>query len=178
MTLAIIAALDRKRGIGFQGKLSWRLTGDAKHFRQLTTKTEDPKKRNAVIMGRKTWESLPEDFRPLPGRVNCVLTHRGDYHLPPGVVTATSLPAAIQQLNRPDLNVESVFVIGGSAVFAEAIHRPDCVRLELTEIDAEFPADTFFPDPPAAFIKVAESPPQQEHGVRYRFVTYERHWQR
>ena len=70
----VVAASLPEFGIGFEGKLPWRIAEDMKHFKQITSQTVDKNKQNAVIMGRKTWESIPSKFRPLPDRLNVVLT--------------------------------------------------------------------------------------------------------
>ena len=78
---SLVVAMDEERGIGKQGTLAWRLPADLKHFKEITTEVKDMKKQNAVIMGRKTWESLPEKFRPLPQRLNIVVTTQPNYVL-------------------------------------------------------------------------------------------------
>ena len=75
----IVAATKNDFGIGLKGKMPWQLPEDMKYFKRITKSTEDVTKRNAVIMGRKTWESIPKKFRPLEGRVNVVLTRHPEY---------------------------------------------------------------------------------------------------
>ncbi|HEY9713021.1 MAG TPA: dihydrofolate reductase, partial [Chroococcales cyanobacterium] len=83
--LDLVVAVDLNRGIGRANGLPWRLPKDMKRFRNLTTASTDPHLQNAVIMGRKTWDSIPEKFRPLEGRINIVLTRSRDLQLPEGV---------------------------------------------------------------------------------------------
>jgi dihydrofolate reductase len=165
MKFSIIAAVDKNFGIGKGGKLPWDLSGDLKHFREVT-------KGCAVIMGRTTWLSLPERFRPLPGRLNVVLAPSGDLTVPPGVVLAGSFEDAFTAIAEK-WNGE-VFVIGGGMVYTQAIQRPECGRVYLTEIDAVYDCDTYFPALPADFIKINESELQSENRVMYRFVVFER----
>ena len=144
MTFSIIAAVDKKLGIGLKNALPWRLKGDMDHFKQITVNTASDKQ-NAVIMGSNTWASLPEKFRPLPERLNVVLSWQ-PLDLPAGVLFGSSLDNALEQLsNRADIN--EVFVIGGARVYAEAINHPACVKIYLTEIDSVFECDTFFQNP-------------------------------
>ena len=75
----IVAACGNSFGIGYNGELPWRLRSEMKYFAQTTSKVTDPNKRNAVIMGRKTWESIPPKFKPLKNRFNIVLSHQADY---------------------------------------------------------------------------------------------------
>ena len=80
MTYQLVVAATRKLGIGKAGTMPWKLPGDMAYFKELTSKTADAGKQNAVIMGRKTWESIPPKFRPLPNRVNVVLTRNAAGH--------------------------------------------------------------------------------------------------
>jgi len=130
---SIVVAIDAKLGIGKTGALPWRLKADMKHFRELTMDGTE----NSVIMGRKTWESIPEKFRPLPGRMNVVLTRSGSSFA--GAVTAASLEDALQ------IPAAKVFVIGGGEIYAQAITNSDCTELWITRVGASFDCDVTFP---------------------------------
>lgn len=139
----VVAVCKQSRGIGLDGQLPWRLRADMQYFKQLTRSTSDPCKRNAVIMGRKTWQSIPTKFRPLDDRVNIVLSRnpaaRAELELPANVLVAESLERALEQLDEETdvgTNVESVYVIGGASVYAEALAmRQACAKLHITEIE-------------------------------------------
>lgn len=178
MKFSIIAAMDTHRGIGMQNRLPWRLKGDLKHFSDVTTATQEGF-RNAVIMGRKTWESLPENSRPLKNRLNVVLS-RSPQKLPEDVIGAASLDEAFEKLrekqgpaSRGGLTLDRIFVIGGANLYAQAVVHPDCEKLYITEVLAEFPCDAFFPEIPAGFIKKEISETHEENGISYRFTVYE-----
>ncbi len=173
MGFAIIAALDKNRGIGQGGKLPWNLRGDMKHFKEVTVGAQEATAgQNAVIMGRTTWDSIPARFRPLEGRINVVLSRKPLVELPQGVLQAGSLDEALAQTKAQ--GGREVFIIGGASVYAQAINHPDCQTLYLTEIESEFPCDTFFPEVPANFHRTETADPAAEQGVNYRFVTYKR----
>ncbi len=158
--LILIAALARNGVIGKDNRLPWHLPADLRHFKALTSG-------HAVIMGRKTWESLPEKFRPLPGRQNIVVTRNSAYRAE-GASLAASLPAAIAAAR--DLQA---FVIGGAELYAAAL--PLAARLELTEIDRDYEGDAFFPArDPAQWREVAREAHTDEAGLGYAFVGYQR----
>lgn len=114
-------AATREMGIGKDGKLQWRLPSDLKFFKEITKTTTDPEKTNAVIMGRKTWESIPLEHRPLPGRLNVVLTRskRSDITTGENVVKCECIPSALQLLAEIPyrFSIEKVFVIGGGQIY-------------------------------------------------------------
>jgi dihydrofolate reductase len=126
-------------------------------------------KQNIVAMGRKTWDSLPVTMRPLPHRQNIVLS-RGGLDQSIREEWANSLPSF---LFASKSLLDSVFVIGGGQIYSQAVNRPECGRLFVTEIDAVFDCDTFFPDTPG-FHAVLSSPWIIEGGIRYRFRRYDR----
>jgi len=172
-TFAIVVAVDEKMGIGKSGGLPWRLSRDMQRFKDITAPSSISSMRNAVIMGRKTWESLPAKFRPLPGRLNVVITSQIDFPLPEGVHRVSTLEEALEYaLERVD--VEEVFVIGGAHVFAEAITHEACDRLFLTHIQGDFMCDTFCPGIPHAFQVVYKSPPFDENGIKFCFADYKK----
>jgi dihydrofolate reductase len=126
--LSVIVARARNGVIGRDGTLPWHLSEDLRHFKRTTLG-------HPIVMGRRTWESIG---RPLPGRRSIVLT-RNTRWTAPGVERADSLAQALAMCE----GAAEAFVIGGAALFAEAL--PLAQRLFLTEIDADFEGDTFFP---------------------------------
>ncbi len=159
--LALIAAVPRNRVIGRGGELVFRESEDQKHFRRVTLGCP-------VIMGRKTWDSLPARFRPLPGRRNIVVTRNAQWSAD-GAMRAGSLDEAVAIA----VDAARVFVIGGAELYALALPRAD--ELVLTEIDAELDGDVLFPDwPRASFQLVSSEPHVSAAGIDYRFSHYER----
>lgn len=158
--ITLLASVGDGGEIGRGGRLVWHIPADLKHFRELTLG-------NAVIMGRKTWESLPR--RPLPGRLNIVVTRNEAYEAP-GAVTASSLDEALSLAK----DYPRACIIGGESLYREAFPIARC--LEITRIYASDPlADTFFPDIERADWRLTEeselfvTPPYPP----YRFLTYE-----
>lgn len=133
MEKIIIAAVSENRVIGKDGDIPWYYPEDLKHFKQKTTG-------HSVIMGRKTYFSLPEDFRPLPNRKNIVLS-RSNPELPESVELANSLDEA---WNRADKNSSKAFIIGGAGIYSQTLEEVD--KMILTEIHEEYEGDTYFPD--------------------------------
>lgn len=127
--VALIAAVAKNGVIGIDNRLPWRIPDDMKRFRALTIG-------HSVIMGRRTWESIG---KPLPERQNIVVTRRRDRSAP-GIVFAHSLDEALERVRLP----APVFVIGGEALYREALPRADF--LYLTEIEREYEGDARFPD--------------------------------
>src|SRR3990167_8903662 len=114
MSITLIAAISKNNVIGTEGRLPWHIPEDMKHFKTLTMG-------KVVLMGRKTWESIPEKFRPLPGRTNVIITRQPDYPVPTGVQTFQSTDDALKN---------DVMVIGGAEIYRQTIDRAD--RLEIT----------------------------------------------
>lgn len=160
MRLGLVWAEARGRVIGRDGSMPWSVPEDLAHFREVTLGAP-------VIMGRRTWESFPERFRPLPGRRNIVVTGSDSWQAD-GAERAGSLDAALDLVRE----VPAAWVIGGARLFAEAIGRADV--LEVTELDLEVDGDTFAPERPGW--NVARIEPQEgwsvsRTGVPYRFLT-------
>ena len=154
--VTIMAAVARNGCIGKDGRLPWHIPEDLKRYRAVTMG-------KVVVMGRKTWESIPEKFRPLVGRINVVVTRQADYPLPRGVERVASLEAALAAHAR-----EEVVINGGGAIYAEAMPRADV--LDLTHVDRDVDGDTFFPAVDPAVWK----PKWREDHDGFSFVTYER----
>lgn len=159
--LALIAACARGGVIGLENRLPWHLPEDMKFFRETT-------RGKPVIMGRKTWESLPDAFRPLPGRLNIVVSRNPDFHATGGTVVA-NLEAALAAAGDADI----AFVIGGAELYRLTLPLAD--RLLLTEIDRDYTGDAFFPDFDRSVWREASRQSQvAESGLPFAFVSYER----
>ena len=162
MILTIIAAVGSDGAIGSGGNLAFYVKADLRHFKELTMGCP-------VIMGRKTFESLPKGA--LPGRRNIVITRNAGFSVP-AVETAASVDEAITLAG----DVPQAFIIGGAEIYRQTIDRAD--RLEITFIDAECPgADTFFPSiDPERWVVTSESPAETDPstGLVYRFVRLDR----
>lgn len=178
-SVSVIAAVCRRHGIGVKGRLPWRLKNEMAHFTRVTTAAAEGK-RNVVIMGRKTWQSIPAKYRPLANRVNVVLS-RSLQEVPSGAhYLFSSLSQAIQELSN-DETIDKLFVIGGQKVYEEALASNHCQYVYLTRIEADFECDAFFPPiDDNLFIDVSSQAddiphgPQQESDFSYRFFLYRR----
>ena len=168
--LYIIVAADQNLGIGKNGDMPWHLSEDLKHFRKITTKAKDSNKRNIVVMGRTTWESIPEAHRPLKGRKNVVLTRNPNLVLEDANVSG-SLDHAFE---LADEAIESIFMIGGGKIYDEIIEHPDLDGIYLTHIHEKYEADTHFPIIPERFSKKTILGSGEEGGVKYDFCFYEK----
>lgn len=156
--LVIIAALARNGVIGRDNALPWRLPEDLRHFKETTLG-------HPILMGRKTWESLG---RPLPGRRNIVISRDAAYRAD-GAEVVAGIDDAIARCT----GAARVFLIGGAELYRQALPHAD--RLLLTEIDAEFAGDAFFPPLAAdAWIECERQAAVSAGGLHYAFVTYRR----
>ncbi|MED6208168.1 hypothetical protein PIB30_042621 [Stylosanthes scabra] len=175
---AIVAA-TRDMGISKDGKMPWNLPTDLKFFQEITTTTSDPGKKNAVVMGRKTWESIPPEKRPLSGRLNVVLTRSGSFDIATAenVVICGSLSSAMELLAASPycLSIEKVFLTGGGEIFREALNAPGCEAVHITEIEESIECDTFMLRIDTdVFQPWYSSFPLVEDNIRYSFTTYVR----
>lgn len=143
-TIAIIvAALTPELGIGINGKLPWRLKQEIKYFRDVTSKTTSSGNINAVVMGRRTWESIPAKFRPLSNRLNVVLTRQKQEgeSSDDDVIYSSSLEEAFKSLEQYPKNIEKVFIIGGADVYNQCIIADKVKHILLTEIRSTTPIE-------------------------------------
>jgi dihydrofolate reductase len=157
--ISIIVAVSEDLGIGKGNELLWNISEDLKRFKRLTSG-------NAVIMGKKTWESLPR--RPLPGRTNIVLTDN-PHEIIEGSVTVYSIDEALAKCNKDDEN----FVIGGGSVYRQFMPIAD--RLYITHVHKKAPADVYFPEIDLNIWEVAEKTDfeaSDTNPVAYSYVIY------
>lgn len=145
--ISIIVAHDLNYGIGINNQLAWHCPQDMSYFKTITSQTMSPSKKNAVLMGRKTWDSIPKKFKPLSSRYNMVLSRQSvSFH--DQAYTAHSVDSAIQHFRQlVEKGVcEHLFCIGGGKLYQEMIHHPDIDTLYVTKIMSTFNCDSFFPD--------------------------------
>ncbi len=151
--IAIVVAHSRNRVIGRDGDLPWRLPTDLRRFREVTSG-------GTVVMGRKTWDSLPDRYRPLPDRRNVVVSRNG-----------CDAPEVCRSVEEA-LAGGDCFVIGGGEVYAQALPLAD--RVYATEIAAQVDGDVFFAPLGEGWRCVERSDPIEENGHAYSFCTYDR----
>jgi len=167
----IIVALDQNNGIGKDGKMPWNISSDLKHFKAITSNVSERGKMNVVIMGRKTWESIPKEFRPLKDRINVVLTKNTDLKFPQNVMICDSFKKAIELFDVVDMKdkIDQIFVIGGAQVFGEAIRFSNCKKIYVTHVNNVFECDTFFPPYTEDFkqFSLQDAPKNQEISLKY-----------
>ncbi len=160
MKVGLIWAQARGGVIGKDGVMPWHLPEDLAHFKRVTLN-------HPVIMGRKTWDSIPPRFRPLPGRRNIVVTRQTNLNQT-GLEPAPNLREALQFCE----NSPQVWIIGGAQIYAQALPLAD--ELVVTEIDADIPGDAFAPAIGADWQEVAREPFNSSTGLRGAFVTWRR----
>ena len=166
MQINLIWAQAKNRVIGLNGKMPWHLPEDLAHFKRTTLG-------HPVIMGRKTWDSLPVKFRPLPGRMNVVISSDASTRQTlkkNGTSPAQNLREAL--LICEQAQCAEVWVIGGALIYALAL--PQAHKLVITEIDAEYSGDAFAPELDAAWQEINRENLQTANGFSLSFVTYRR----
>ena len=158
MKLHLIFARAANGVIGLNNTLPWHLPEDLAHFKRTTLGCP-------VIMGRKTWDSLPPKFRPLPGRLNIVVTRQPDWQAP-GALTAHSLRQACD-LCPPD---SDAWVIGGAEIYAQAL--PLASTAVVTDIEATYSGDAFAPQFGPEWLETARDPHLSATGLSFSFISY------
>ena len=160
MPLHLIYARSRNNVIGKNGDLPWHLPEDLAHFKRTTLG-------QAVVMGRVTWESIPEKFRPLPGRRNVVVSRQANY-VATGAAVVTSLQSALAFFPSDEV----VWLIGGAQLYAQAL--PLAAQIVVTEINADFEGDAFAPILGSEWHETERSQHMSAQGLAYSLVTLER----
>ena len=158
--LHLIYARARNGTIGKEGQMPWHLPEDLAHFKRITLG-------QPVIMGRKTWESLPERFRPLPGRINIVITRQSDWQ-----ATGALRAGSIEEAQRLCGNVPDAWIMGGAEIYRLA--EPMAHTAVVTEIDADFEGDAFAPTLSNAWHETQREAHTAANGLCFSFVTYTR----
>ncbi len=160
MKLHLIFARAANGVIGMAGTMPWHLPEDLAHFKRTTLGCP-------VIMGRKTWDSIPAKFRPLPGRLNVVVTRQRDWQAT-GASVAHSLPQATALCG----NASDVWIMGGADIYAQAL--PLAETAVVTEINATFEGDAFAPQFGPEWVETTRDNHVSATGLHYSFVTFTR----
>lgn len=170
LEIAMIWAQAANGVIGADGDMPWYVPEDFAHFKEQTIGSP-------VIMGRTTWESLPEKSRPLPGRKNIVLSHNKEFQAS-GALVVGSAQDALNAAQEPGENGDSstIWIIGGGTIYR--LFMDYAQKLEVTDINLEAQGDTLAPEIPQEFTAVARTPKtgwlSSRTGIQYSFTTYER----
>ncbi|KAL7072631.1 hypothetical protein ACQ4LE_007818 [Meloidogyne hapla] len=172
----IIAAVDKSFGIGKNNSLPWKLPKEFKHFINLTTKTKNPNKINAVLMGRKCWESIPENFRPLKNRINIVMskTIKQDF-INERLLFINNLNTLFLILESKPYKdwIETIWNVGGRQIYSLGIDYPYLNKIVLTKIDKDFDCDIKFPEIDwNQFIEENNTEIVEEKGLCWQSITY------
>ena len=162
MPLHLIYARSRNNVIGVNGDLPWHLPEDLAHFKRTTLGCP-------VLMGRKTWESIPAKFRPLPGRANLVITRQKDWQAD-GAYVVHSLEEGIALALAHCPDGKDLWVMGGAEIYAQA--APIANEAVVTEIEATYEGDAFAPELSAAWQEVSRESHVSTTGLKFSFVTY------
>lgn len=174
---SIVIAVDSERGIWRDGTLAWNIPEDMKFFKKITLETQKDHRQNAVIMGRKTWESIPEKFRPLPGRLNCVLSSK--YGKTPEKISENSYGFWDMDVCKTFLSkrkdIEKVFVIWGSYLYNLVLDDPCLETIYLTRVYDNFDCDVFFSPIPYNFHEAQKSEKKSHKWLEYQFFEYRKH---
>ncbi|MBL4668408.1 MAG: dihydrofolate reductase [Flavobacteriales bacterium] len=167
MITSLIVAIAQNNVIGKDNDLIWRLPNDMKFFKETTLN-------HHIVTGRKNYISIPKKFRPLPNRINIVLTRQTSFN-EEGCVVLHSLEAAIEHAKNN--NETELFIIGGGQIYKEALEKDLIDKMYITQVHQEFEGDTFFPKiDNTVWKKVSETnnPVDEKHQFPYSFVVYEK----
>ena len=172
---SVIVATDLANGIGKENTIPWYLPPDMAFFKQMT-RVSSGQRPHLVLMGRRTWESLPVEYRPLPGRVNCVLSRDSQLSVPKGVLVEHSMDSALEHafIMQDNRDVDQIFIIGGRALYVAALERSDCHTIYRTLIHDTFDCSVFFPMIDARYCLEDESDMLDYNGLSYQFQRYRR----
>ena len=155
-SIKIIVAYGARREIGLGNEMPWRLPEELAWVSKTTRGVTSPSKRNAIIMGRKTWESIPQQIRPLKHRLNVVVTSsaKSIHDENDDLTTSPSFYGAIEMVRKMS-DIETIFIFGGATLYQQALDAHLVDQVLATEIDASFEADTYFPKLPNCFVETS-----------------------
>ena len=174
MNFKIIVACDSKNGIGLNNTIPWKLSKEIQYFKKITTHRTNPLLLNVVIMGRKTWDSIPDNYKPLSNRINIVLTKtltsKSNFT---NLFFCSSIENSIDLLNSiKNVNLDNIYIIGGESIYREVLTNSKCTKIYLTEIYNNYNCDKFFPEIPNYYKLVTISNFIEDNNEYYRNLVY------
>jgi len=164
---SIIVAADEKNWIWKGNDLAWEIPSEMKFFTK-TTKTCEEWKQNAVVMWRKTWESIPEKYRPLPGRKNFVLSSN---NFSEDVKIFSDFEKILEKISE-DEEVGEIFVMWWWQIYSHVINHKNCSKIYFTKVLWDFDCDSFFPEIPEDFKIENESEIFEENWIKFQFLEF------
>ena len=175
---SLVLAVDEKNWLGKNNDLAWRISADMKYFKKVTNTTEDLAKHNAVIMWRKTWESIPQKYRPLPGRINCILSRSikdesKNSQIDDFVVYFNSVESCLSEIDSKD-NIENIFVIGWANIYNQLLNHPRLEKIYLTQVFWDYDCDVFFDWVPDNFIVESYTDREKEKWIEFEWFVYKK----
>ena len=172
MKFDMILAADEKNWIWKKWDLAWKIKSDMKYFRNITTMTNNVWKKNAVVMWYNTWLSIPEKYRPLPDRLNCILTRDLNWKInTQESVFFQNFNDCLEFLSK-NQDLENIFIIGWASVYNQLLNNDNLSKIYLTKIYWDFDCDVFFDWIPKNFKKISETEKQEEDWIIFSFNVY------
>jgi len=170
---SIILATDSKKGIWKKWDLAWSIPEDMKYFKDVTTKNNCVTSINAVIMWRKTWESIPKKYRPLPWRLNIILTSDTSYKIEWAIVKH-SIEDCLNHVNT-DIAINKIFIIWWATLYNQVLDNPSLEYIYLTKVKSNFKCDVFFKWIPKQFqLENKWEELKSQGNINYQFMVYKR----
>lgn len=178
MKINLIVAVDEKNWIWKNWDLAWRISDDMKYFKKITSKTLDKSNKNAVVMWRKTWESIPLKYRPLPNRINCILSKNTIktviwWDLDENIIYHNSIDECINELKTKE-NIENIFIIWWANIYNQLLENDILDKLYITKVRWDHNCDVFLNDIPDYFTEEFKSEDKEENGIKYNFCVYKK----
>lgn len=178
MKISIILASDSDGWIWRNNNLAWNIPLDIKYFKDTTSNTKDLAKHNAVIMWRKTWESIPSKFRPLKNRINCILSRTlkvesKESKINDFTLYFNSIDSCLEELRNKD-NLENIFIIWWASLYNQILKYDKLSKIYLTKVFWSYDCDVFFDWIPDNFQMTSESELKQDNWIEFKFQIWER----
>ena len=175
---SIILAVDEKNWVGKDNDLAWKISADLKYFKKITASTKNFSNTNAVVMWRKTWESIPQKYRPLPYRINCILSRTitqesKDSQEDDLVLYFNSVESCLEELETKT-DLEQIFIIGWANIYNQLLDHPRLENIYLTQVYWDYNCDVFFDGVPDNFVVSERLGKKVEDGVEFEWQVYKK----